>query len=313
MRLKRTIIVVMMALGAAFSVASQVPAGAATAPHAAHYAVTGHVHAHPPGVNCTQGALDYGVGAVTISTDWEPPGSCGWHVRPCLLDSTNTTRCGGFVKATELVSTTPQANGTMASGWLQEYLTAGTQRWCWDVYHPVSTAWHKCSGTGFAKNGATESAGATLLSAQHRTVINSGHLEEASGPALFVGGPSLNYGANVMSMTGGRAMDFETTGGSICDSGGQCYPKGVLRFTSGTNKCAQGNAQDGEIYVAHCTFDFGILWGDKVTNGHHRYINVNASGVVFHYLGSFQTSDTFLALVLANPSDPEYVKAWDWK
>jgi hypothetical protein len=157
--MRKVIFMLLTAMAMVLPVAASIaPAGAQTT-HSAVVVTTQHTHRDPvlrtgtappaPGVNCTQGVTDYGVGAVTVSTDWEPPGSCGWHLRSCLLDSTNTTRCGGFVKATELVTTTPQANGTMASGWLQEYLSAGTQRWCWDVYRPVSTAWHKCSGTGF--------------------------------------------------------------------------------------------------------------------------------------------------------------------
>lgn len=172
----------------------------------------------------------------------------------------------------------------------------------------IATVMAVSAALGFASQVPVTHA---IAATAHRTVIDSGHLEEAFGPALFVGTPSLDYGANVESLTGGRAMDFETTGGTFCDGTGTCYPKGVLRFTGGTNKCAQGNAQDDEVYVAHCTFDFGIIWADKVVSGHHRYINVNASGVVFHYLGSFQTDQTFLNLVIAG--QPGWIEAWDWK
>jgi hypothetical protein len=118
----------------------------------------------PPGSNidCTQGTVDYGVFATKIQADWEEPGSCGWHLRTCALGSNGVTQCGGWVKATELVTQNPAIFGTMASGWLQEYLSSAIpQRWCIDVYRTVESNWRKCAGTGSIHSGAIKVSAST--------------------------------------------------------------------------------------------------------------------------------------------------------
>ena len=139
-------------------------------------------------------------------------------------------------------------------------------------------------------------------------VPQSGHLEESFG-AWFVGGGSLSYGSPVTETVGGRAMNFTQTGGAICDAGGDCYPKGILVFTSGTNTCA-GSPDSSNVVVTHCSGDTGIIWGEKTQNGHLHFINVHASSVVFHYLAGVNNGTQF-TLQTASPGSG-FLEAYDF-
>lgn len=101
--------------------------------------------APPPGaINCTQGQIDYGIHALTVSSDWEPPGSCGWQLRTCVEGTDGVQRCGGWVKATELVTTSPQAFGMMVNGWLEDRVNSSNPDYCWNVFPHASTQWKLC-------------------------------------------------------------------------------------------------------------------------------------------------------------------------
>jgi hypothetical protein len=96
-----------------------------------------------PSGTCVQGSIVYAVHTFTVSTDFESNG-CNDYLRPCVFDATGTTRCGGWVRTVELVSTTPPAYAYLANGWLEWKATSSGQVWCWNVYPKPSTSWAKC-------------------------------------------------------------------------------------------------------------------------------------------------------------------------
>lgn len=151
--------------------------------------------------------------------------------------------------------------------------------------------------------------GATTPALGAVAVPQSGHLKETSG-AWFVGGSSLSYGSAVIETASGRAMKFTKTGGTICDAGGDCYPKGILVLTSGTNTCA-GSPDKSTVVVTHCSGDTGIIWGEKTQNGHLRFINVHASSIVFNYLAGANNGTQFV-LRTASPGNG-FFEAFDFQ
>jgi hypothetical protein len=145
--------------------------------------------------------------------------------------------------------------------------------------------------------------------------VNTGqHLKETSGPGYYAGTGSLGYNATVSEEFGGRLMAFTPTGGTLCDAAGDCYPKGVLVFTSGTNTCAAAPNSPNIVQVEACSGGNGVTWAEKVTNGHDRFINIfwtNQDGI-FQYLAG-AGGGTAKAMFTANAAPGNgYLEAFDF-
>jgi hypothetical protein len=142
-----------------------------------------------------------------------------------------------------------------------------------------------------------------------RVLAQSGHLKESFGAGYYVGTGSLNYGTPVSEEFGGRQMAFQPDG-SFCAPDGVCYTRGILRFTSGTNTCAQGSGTS--IDVGHCSGDTGIDWSEDFINGHIHFINDHASSGAGAdiFMGGLQNGGP---LTLGRAGQPSGVlQAWDF-
>src|SRR5258708_191506 len=88
-----------------------------------------------------------------------------------------------------------------------------------------------------------------LISAPSATASSGQQLCETSGNYCVSTSSLKNYGSAVYEASSGRRMAFETDYGVFC-LGRQCFPTGILRFTSGTNACAVADpAFDGLVVV----------------------------------------------------------------
>jgi len=300
--MRKIVLTILMGVGLLTGIGMQAaPAFAGTAAHHAPHATTRVAPPLPAAqtASCTQGHLDYGVGSVTISADWEPPGSCGWHVRTCSLDSTNTSRCGGFVKATELVTTSPQANGTMADGWLQQYLdSTHPQRWCWDVLGQVSTSWHKCSGKGFGPPVHTTAAGMTLQPAGHTTV-------DGKRVSWFHICLTHSNGSHCITANGvGRDLSLAAGSGNKW----QAIPErsdGRIAWQNGSGNCMTVDGSTGGVQAAgsgcaDVTSEEWFVGG----SGNLTFNNVGTQ----NYMGT--NGDAAGKLVYAHPAHTGFFRGW---
>jgi hypothetical protein len=235
-----------------------------------------------------------------LRVQWASNG-CGWWLWP-------KTHCENPKIGTD--------QGYAYGGHVQSLTTAsGTRPKCTNGNEPAVNwaQWHhSCNcGTTYTIQLAPgiKTTQATLDAYSARRVSQSGHLKESFGAGYYVGTPSLTYGSTVSEELGGRLMAFHSDG-TYCAPDGNCYTRGTLAFTSGTNTCAEGIGD--AVEVSQCSGIFGIEWAEKIVNSHIHFINTHESTAA--------GADIFMGglgcgcpLVLGRDGQPSGVlQAWDF-